>query len=100
MLRGCDRRATVPSFARREGASWQLALARIVSDAELVTLEGMKATGYPGPRSDYWCVPLSWVSRPDWVSDLSASRLDKTVQGLGLARGAPARVTWGSLRSL
>jgi uncharacterized protein len=78
----------------------QLALARIVSDAERVSLDGMKATGYPRPSSDYWCVQLSMLARSEWVADLSASLVDRHVQTLGLARGAPVQVTWGSVRAL
>jgi len=78
----------------------QLALARIVSDAERISLDGMKATGYPKPSSDYWCVQLSLITRSDWAADLSAARIAQHVQELGLARGAPVRVSWGSLRVL
>lgn len=78
----------------------QLALARIVSDAEQVSRASMKATGYPKPSSDYWCVQLSLIARPDWVADLSASRIARHVEELGLRRGAPVRVSWGSLRVL
>jgi uncharacterized protein len=78
----------------------QLALARIVSDAERISRESMKATGYPKPSSDYWCVQLSLITRSDWAADLSASRIARHVEELGLARGAPVRVSWGSLRAL
>ncbi len=78
----------------------QLALARIVSDAERISRESMKATGYPKPSSDYWCVQLSFITRADWAADLSASRIARHVGELGLARGAPLRVSWGSLRAL
>lgn len=78
----------------------QLALARIVSDAERIPLDSMRATGYPKPSSDYWCVQLSLITRSDWAANLSALKIARHVEELGMARGAPVRVSWGSLRAL
>ena len=78
----------------------RLALARIVSGAERISLEGMRATAYPEPRGEYWCVQLSFVDRPDWLAGLSASSLDDHVRGMGLARGQPLSETWGALQAL
>jgi uncharacterized protein len=78
----------------------QLGLARIVSDAQLVSRDNMKVTKYPRPNGDYWCVQVSFIARSDWVADLSASRVALHVEQLGLARGAPVRLSWGSLRAM
>lgn len=78
----------------------QLALARIVSDAERISHQGMRAMGYPNPTNDYWCVQLSLLTRTDWVAGLSASHIARHVEEMGQARGAPVQVSWRSLRAL
>ena len=74
----------------------QLALARIVSNAERISCDGMRATGYPNPRGDYWCVQVSLVAPPEWPIDLTPSQIHSYTKKRGLV-GAPAQITWGML---
>ncbi|SAL13467.1 hypothetical protein AWB68_00188 [Caballeronia choica] len=78
----------------------RLALARIVSDPECVACAGMKATGYPEPRGDYWCVQLTWIDRADWLIGFSSSALDAFVRRSGRLRGEPTVLSWAELRRL
>ena len=80
--------------------SHEVALARIISDAELVSTIGMAATGYPEPRGSYWCVQLQWLQHDDWMLGASPDSIDAHVQRLGLAYGEPARVLWSELQSI
>lgn len=78
----------------------KVALARIVSEAERVTKHAMRATGYPEPSSEYWCVQISLLDRKRWTVNLSAARIDEHVQSLGVSRGAPVRLTWEAVEQL
>lgn len=81
-------------------ASQEVALARIVSDAELVSKIGMEATGYPEARGSYWCVQLQWLKGVDWILGVSADSIEAHVRHLGLTYGEPARVRWSELQSI
>jgi predicted component of viral defense system (DUF524 family) len=81
-------------------AANRTALARIVSLPENVDRQAMVATGYPEPRGDYWCVQLSWVSRPTALQGLSAAAVRQHLRASGLLEGAPASLSWAQLRLL
>jgi predicted component of viral defense system (DUF524 family) len=78
----------------------EVALARIVSDAEEVSMRGMAAMGYPEPRGSYWCVQLHWFEQAQWTRGLSPHSIDAYVRSLGLEYGEPASVLWSKVRSL
>jgi len=78
----------------------EVALARIVSDAEEISIAGMAATGYPRPRGSYWCVQLQWLEQTQWTQGLSPHSIDAYVRSLGLADGEPVSTLWGEIRSL
>lgn len=78
----------------------EVALARIISDAELVSTIGMAATGYPEPRETYWCVQLQWLQHTEWMQGVSSNSIDAHIQRVGLAYGEPARVLWSELQSI
>ncbi|WP_454730663.1 MULTISPECIES: DUF2357 domain-containing protein [Cupriavidus] len=75
-------------------ATEQIALARIVSDAEEILSEGMSAMDYPKPHGAYWCVQLHWLDQPQWLIGISPSKLDEYVQRKGLLRGEPLGTSW------
>jgi len=75
----------------------KVALARIVSDPELVNNDAMQSTGYPEPTSDYLCVQLSWLADQDCIAHLSAGWIDQHVQNMGKIRGEPIAVNWEEL---
>ncbi|WP_236071254.1 DUF2357 domain-containing protein [Paraburkholderia domus] len=77
----------------------EVALARIVSDAESVSMTGMAAMGYPDPRGNYWCVQLQWLEQSQWTRGLSSCAIDAYVRSLGLAYGEPAGALWGQVSS-
>jgi predicted component of viral defense system (DUF524 family) len=74
-----------------------VALARIISEPELVKRDAMKSTGYPDPSSDYWCVQLNWLPIPESIRMLSAAEIDVLVGTMGKLRGEPTAVTFGDL---
>lgn len=78
----------------------EVALARIVSDAEDVSTAGMIAAGYPTPSGSYWCVQIQWLVQNQWLQRLSPNSIDTYVQSLGLAYGEPASVSWSQVLSL
>lgn len=78
----------------------EVALARVVSDASEVSMNGMVAMGYPEPNGNYWCVQLQWIEQEDWTRGISAWAIDSYVTGLGLSTGVPVSVTWGMIWSL
>lgn len=80
--------------------SQEIALARIVSDAEHVSVIGMAATGYPEPRGNYWCVQLRWLEHAQWIQGVSPDLIDAYVQRLGLAYGEPVGVLWSEIQPL
>ncbi|WP_081651459.1 DUF2357 domain-containing protein [Cupriavidus sp. WS] len=75
-------------------ATEQVALTRIVSDAEEILSEGMSAMDYPKPHGAYWCVQLHWLDQPQWLIGISPSKLDEYVQREGLLRGEPLGTSW------
>ncbi|WP_080432163.1 DUF2357 domain-containing protein [Burkholderia ubonensis] len=77
----------------------EVALARIVSDAEEVSETGMIAAGYPTPRGDYWCVQIQWLAHNQWLQGLSPNSIDSYVRNLGLEYGEPTRVSWSEILS-
>ncbi|MFA8325280.1 DUF2357 domain-containing protein [Burkholderia ubonensis] len=78
----------------------EVALARIVSDAEEISEAGMTAAGYPAPRGNYWCVQIQWLRHDHWFRSLSSHSIDSYVRTLGVAYGEPTSVSWGDLLSL
>jgi hypothetical protein len=78
----------------------EVAVARIVSNAEEVSVAGMAAMGYPEPRGSYWCVQLQWFEQAQWTRGLSPYSIDTYVRNQGLAYGEPASALWSELRSL
>ena len=60
-----------------------IALARIISDPELVRCDAMRSTGYPDPVSDYWCVQIQWSSKQQGVAKLTAEIVDRFVKSRG-----------------
>jgi hypothetical protein len=76
----------------------RVALARIVSEPESVSSQGMVATDYPTPSGSYWCVQISSVDRPDWTAGLAASAIDERVRAGGHLRGAPVTMAWREIR--
>ncbi|RQZ58470.1 DUF2357 domain-containing protein [Burkholderia sp. Bp9004] len=78
----------------------EVALARIVSDAEEITEAGMAAAGYPSPRGSYWCVQVQWLARDHWLDRLSPHSIDAYVRSYGLAYGEPISISWGDVMSL
>jgi hypothetical protein len=78
----------------------EVALARIISDAEKVSMTGMAAMGYPEPQGSYWCVQLQWIGQVPWFRGISPSSLDAYVRSLGLAYGEPTSASWSKVRSL
>ncbi|AMP39010.1 hypothetical protein CJO78_00040 [Ralstonia solanacearum] len=78
----------------------EVALARIVSDAELVSMVGMAATGYPEPRGNYWCVQLQWLEQAQWTWGISSGSINAYARRLGLVYGEPASVLWSEVWSL
>jgi predicted component of viral defense system (DUF524 family) len=78
----------------------EVALARIVSDAEKVSMAGMAAMDYPEPRGSYLCVQLQWFEQAQWTRGLSPYSIDAYVRNLGLAYGEPAQALWSEVRSL
>ncbi|WP_255581865.1 DUF2357 domain-containing protein [Cupriavidus sp. AU9028] len=81
-------------------AMHEVALARIVSDAEEVSIAGMAAMGYQEPRGSYWCVQLQWLEQAQWIRGLSPHLLEAYVRTRGLANGEPASALWSEIRSL
>ena len=81
-------------------ANDEVALARIVSDAEEVSMAGMAAMGYPEPRGAYWCVQLQWFEQAQSTRGLSPYSIDTYVRSLGLEYGEPASASWGDVLSL
>ncbi|WP_431820869.1 DUF2357 domain-containing protein [Burkholderia sp. F1] len=77
----------------------EVALARIVSDAEEVSEAGMIAAGYPTPRGNYWCVQIQWLTHNQWLQGLSPNSIDTYVRNLGLEYGEPTRVSWSEILS-
>lgn len=77
----------------------QIALARIVSDAEVISLAGMVAMDYPEPRGEYWCVQLRWLDQIQWLRGFSPSKIEECATSQGLLYGAPARTSWGVIES-
>lgn len=77
----------------------EIALARIVSDAENVSMTGMAAMGYPDPRGNYWCVQLQWLEQSQWTRGLSSRSIEAYVRSLGLAYGEPTSALWGQVSS-
>lgn len=77
----------------------RVALARIVSEAEEVSMAAMSAMGYPEPRGSYWCVQLQWLEQAQWTRGLSPSSIDAYVRSLRLAYGEPARALWSEVQS-
>lgn len=77
-----------------------VALARIVSDPELVQQAAMNSTGYPNPSSDYLCVQLSWVAGQDCVAQFRAEQISRHVQRMGKRHGEPVALRWGELEGL
>ena len=77
----------------------QIALARIVSDAEEISLAGMVAMDYPEPRGVYWCVQLRWLDQLQWLRGFSPSKIEEYARSQGLLYGAPARTSWGVIES-
>lgn len=75
----------------------KVALARIISDPELVHKEAMQSTGYPEPTSDYLCVQLSWLAEQDCVAHLSAGWIDQHARSRSKLRGEPVSVKWAEL---
>jgi len=78
----------------------EVALARIVSDAEEMTEAAMAAAGYPAPRGNYWCVQVQWLPRDHWLDRLSPHSIDAYVTSQGLAYGEPISISWGDVVSL
>ena len=75
----------------------QIELARLVGSAERLSEDGMKASGYPTPRGDYFCVQLSWLDMPASLRELSSWQTSQLVKGLGAMVGEPVAVSWGEL---
>ncbi|WP_081060646.1 DUF2357 domain-containing protein [Burkholderia territorii] len=78
----------------------EIALARIVSDAEEITEAGMAAAGYPTPRGNYWCVQIQWLTCDHWLGRLSSHVIDDYVRRQGVAYGEPINVSWNDVMSL
>ncbi|WP_412022788.1 DUF2357 domain-containing protein [Burkholderia cepacia] len=78
----------------------EIALARIVSDAEEITEAGMVAAGYPLPHGSYWCVQIQWLTHEHWLHRLLPHSIDAYVRSQGLAYGEPISVLWSELVSL
>jgi len=60
-----------------------IAVARIISDPELVRHDAMRSTGYPDPASDYWCVQINWISDQECVTSVTADVIDRFVRSRG-----------------
>jgi uncharacterized protein len=78
----------------------KVALARIVSDAEEISITGMTAMRYPVPRGSYWCVQLQWFEQTHWTREFSPHSIDAYVRGMGLEYGEPVSVLWSQVLSL
>lgn len=78
----------------------EVALARIVSNAEEITEAGMTAAGYPTPRGNYWCVQIQWLTCAHWLGRLSSHSIDDYVISRGVAYGEPINVSWNDVMSL
>jgi predicted component of viral defense system (DUF524 family) len=76
----------------------RVALARIVSEPEAVSSYGMAATEYPSPSGSYWCVQISSVDRPHWISGLTATVIEQRIRAGGHLRGAPITMLWHEIR--
>jgi len=75
----------------------RVALARVVSDPELVDKHAMERTGYPAPTSDYWCIQLRWVSTTESIATLSAADVSAEVASMGKRKGEPTATSWSAL---
>ena len=78
----------------------EVALGRIVSGPELVTFSAIKSTGYPNPSSDYFCVQLSWLAKPEFIVPLCAIKIEEHVLRIGKRKGQPVSVRWSDLNSM
>ncbi|WAS54236.1 restriction endonuclease-like protein [Burkholderia ambifaria] len=78
----------------------EVALARIVSDAEEITEAGMAAAGYPAPRGNYWCVQIQWLTCDHWLDRLSSHSIDAYVRSQAVAYGEPIGVSWSDVMLL
>jgi predicted component of viral defense system (DUF524 family) len=76
----------------------RVALARIVSQPESVSSQGMMATHYPTPNGSYWCVQISSVDRPDWTAGLAATVIEQRIRAGGHLHGAPIAMPWREIR--
>lgn len=77
-----------------------VALARIVSAAEKVSMVGMAAADYPQPLGDYWCVQLRWIEGAGGIRGSSAHKIEEYVRNQGLLYGEPATAFWGAIQSI
>jgi predicted component of viral defense system (DUF524 family) len=76
-----------------------IALARIISDPELMRCGAMASTGYPDPVSDYWCVQIHWIGNQQCVTMLTPELVDRFVRSKGRLFGEPMAVNWSELES-
>ncbi|GAB7534403.1 hypothetical protein BGC_06100 [Burkholderia sp. 3C] len=74
-----------------------IALARIVSDAERVSETAMKAMGYWQPQESYWCIQLTWLGSHHPTSHMSAKSIEQYARSLGISYGEPISVLWRDL---
>jgi predicted component of viral defense system (DUF524 family) len=81
-------------------ANNRVALARIVAEAEAISMAAMAAMRYPDPRGSYLCVQLQWFGPAEWTQGLSPASIDAYVRGLGLAYGEPASALWSQIQLL
>jgi predicted component of viral defense system (DUF524 family) len=71
-----------------------VAMCRIVGNAERVTAEAMAEVGYPSPSSEYWCVQISELPDFKWLEGMRASAVEQYVASTTSMRGKPTLVTW------
>lgn len=80
-------------------ANQHVSLARIVSNAEEVSMIGMAAMKYPDPRGAYWCVQLRWIEQSQWIHGFLSNSIDAYVKSQGLLYGEPISTSWGEIQS-
>jgi len=75
----------------------KFALARIVSDPELVERAAMEGTGYPNPTGTYWCIQVGWLAGPRLPSGISSASIADVVARRGGIKGEPLALSWAEL---
>ena len=77
-----------------------LALARVVSDPELVEQGAMEGTGYPNPTGNYWCIQIAWLAGSRLLSGISSASIANVVERRGRIKGEPLALSWAELNAV